>query len=316
MAKILVAEKIAESGLDELRGAGHDVEVRLGLSPEELLDAVADAEGIIIRSATTVTAEVVAAAPNLVVVGRAGIGLDNVDVEAATAQGVLVANAPFSNSVSAAEHTMALLLAQARNVPQAHAALVDGRWERSQWSGVELAEKTLGVIGLGRIGALVAARALAFDMKIVAYDPYISEERAASIGAELLELEEVLARADFLTLHLAKTPETLGLLNADLLAKAKPGLRIVNVARGGIIVEEDLAEAIKNGPIGGAGLDVFATEPTTESPLFGLPTVVVTPHLGASTAEAQDKAGRTIAEQVGLALAGDEVPFAVNTPSS
>lgn len=316
MARILVTEQIAESGLDELRVAGHDVDVVLGSSPEDLLGLIKGAHALIIRSATTVTAEVLAAADDLVVVGRAGIGLDNVDVSAATARGVMVVNAPQSNTLSAAEHTMALLLSQARNIPQAHVALTEGRWERSRWTGVELYDKTLGVIGLGRIGKLVAQRALAFGMKIMAFDPYVSAERARQLNVELADLDDLLAASDFVTLHVAKTPETMGLINAERLAKAKPGIRIVNVARGGIINEDDLAEAIKSGHVAGAALDVFAAEPTTESPLFGLDQVVVTPHLGASTHEAQDKAGATIAEQVGLALAGEFVPFAVNVSAA
>jgi D-3-phosphoglycerate dehydrogenase len=228
----------------------------------------------------------------------------------------MVVNAPQSNVLSAAEQTMALLLAQARNIPQAHAALVAGRWERSKWTGVELADKTLGIIGLGRIGKLVAQRALAFGMKLVAYDPFVSPERARQLSVELLDLDELLATADFVTLHVAKTPETIDLINAERLARAKDGIRIVNVARGGIVNEADLAEAIRSGKVAGAALDVFAAEPTTESPLFELPQVVVAPHLGASTAEAQDKAGETIAEMVELALAGDFVPYAVNVSAA
>ncbi|HSL56311.1 MAG TPA: phosphoglycerate dehydrogenase [Acidimicrobiales bacterium] len=316
MARILVTEKIAEGGLDRLREAGHEVDVRLGLSPEELLEVVPGAHGLIIRSATTVTAEVLAAGTDLIVVGRAGIGLDNVDVATATKRGVMVVNAPQSNVLSAAEHTMALLLAQARNVPQAHAALVDGRWERSRWEGVELADKTLGIIGLGRIGKLVAQRALAFGMKLVGYDPFVSADRARQLSVDLVDLDELAARADFVTVHVAKTPDTVGLIGADFFAKAKPGLRVINVARGGIVDEAALADAVRSGTIAGAALDVFATEPTTESPLFDLDSVVVTPHLGASTREAQDKAGDTIAEQVGLALAGEFVPFAVNVSAA
>jgi D-3-phosphoglycerate dehydrogenase len=224
----------------------------------------------------------------------------------------MVVNAPQSNILSAAEHTMALLLAQARNLPQAHAALTAGKWERSRWEGVELHGKTLGVVGLGRVGALVAQRAHAFGMRLCAYDPYVSTERARQMGVALTSLEDVMARSDFVTVHLPKTPETLGLIGKDLLAAAKPGLRIVNTARGGIIDEDALAEAVRSGRVAGAGIDVFATEPTTSSPLFELDTVVVTPHLAASTREAQDKAGVTIAEQVLLALAGDFVPLAVN----
>jgi D-3-phosphoglycerate dehydrogenase len=313
MARILVTEQLAERGLDALRAAGHEVDEQLGLPADDLLGAVKGAAALIIRSATKVTAEVLAAGTDLVVVGRAGIGLDNVDVAAATRRGVMVVNAPQSNILSAAEHTMALLLAQARNVAQAHTALKAGKWERSKWEGVELHGKTLGVIGLGRIGALVAQRALAFGMRLMAYDPFVSADRARQLGIELVPtIEELVARADFLTIHVSKTPETMGLINKDLLAKAKPGIRIVNAARGGIIDEAALAEAVRSGHVAGAGIDVFAEEPTTSSPLFELDPVVVTPHLGASTAEAQDKAGITIAEQVILALAGDFVPYAVN----
>lgn len=312
MARVLVSEKIADGGLDALRAAGHEVDVRLDLSPQDLLEAVKGAHGLIIRSATTVTAEVLDAATDLVVVGRAGIGLDNVDVAHATARGVMVVNAPQSNILSAAEQTMALLLAQARNIPQAHNALVAGRWERSKWEGVELADKTLAVIGLGRIGKLVAQRAMAFGMRIIAHDPFIAPERAAAMNIDLVTLDEVAEQADFLTLHVAKTPETIGLIGREFLAKAKADLRVINVARGGIVDEAALAEAIREGRVAGAAIDVFEKEPTTESPLFELDQVVVTPHLGASTREAQDKAGDTIAQQVGLALAGEFVPFAVN----
>ena len=316
MARVLVSEKIADGGLDALRAAGHEVDLQLDLSPEDLLTAVKGAHALIIRSATTVTAEVLDAGTDLVVVGRAGIGLDNVDVAHATTRGVMVVNAPQSNILSAAEQTMALLLAQARNIPQAHNALVQGRWERSKWEGVELADKTLAVIGLGRIGKLVAQRAMAFGMRIIAHDPFVAPERARAMNIDLVTLDEVAAQADFLTLHVAKTPETLGLIGRDFLAKAKPSLRVINVSRGGIVDEEALADAIREGRIGGAALDVFAKEPTTESPLFSLPQVVVAPHLGASTREAQDKAGDTIAEQVGLALAGEFVPFAVNVAAA
>lgn len=316
MVRVLVTEKLAERGLELLRAAGHEVDVQLELSPEQLVGAVAGAHALIVRSATQVTDEVLAAGPDLEVVGRAGIGLDNVDVEAATRRGVMVVNAPQSNILSAAEHTVALMLAQARNVPQAHAALVAGKWERSKWEGVELHGKTLGVVGLGRIGALVAQRALAFGMRLVAYDPYVAPERARQMGVELMSLEELMAEADFVSIHLPKTSETAGLIDADVLAKAKPGIRIVNAARGGILDEEALAEALRSGQVGGAALDVFSTEPCTDSPLFSLPNVVVTPHLGASTHEAQDKAGVTIAEQVNLALSGDFVPFAVNVAAT
>ncbi len=312
MARILVTETLADRGLAAMRSAGHDVDLRTGLGPDELLEAVRGAQALVIRSATNVTAEVLEAGRDLVVVGRAGVGIDNVDVEAATDRGVMVVNAPESNTLSAAEHAFALLLAQARNIPQAHAALVAGRWERSKWAGVELHRKTLGILGLGRIGALVAQRAHAFGMHVVAHDPYTSEERAKTMGVELLPLEELVSQSDFLTIHLPKNKETAGLINKDLLSRAKRGIRIVNAARGGVLDEEALAAAIESGHVAGAALDVFETEPCTSSPLFGLPGVVVTPHLGASTEEAQDKAGEQIAEQVVLALAGDFVPYAVN----
>ncbi len=314
--RVLVSEKIADGGLQRLRDAGHEVDIQLDLNPETLLDAVKGAHALIIRSATNVTKEVLEAGTELIVVGRAGIGLDNVDTAAATDRGVMVVNAPQSNTLSAAEHTMALLLAQARNVPQAHAALKAGRWERSKWTGVELSDKTLGIIGLGRIGKLVAQRAMAFGMKLVAYDPFVTPDRARQINVELVDLDTLIERSDFVTLHLAKTPETAGLIGAELLAKAKPSLRVINVARGGIVDEGALAAAIADGTIAGAALDVFDKEPTTESPLFELDEVVVTPHLGASTEEAQDKAGDTIAEMVELALAGDFVPFAVNVSAA
>jgi D-3-phosphoglycerate dehydrogenase len=254
MARILVTEKIADRGLDRLRAAGHEVDVQLDFTPDTLPSLVAGAAGLIIRSATQVTAEVLAAGRDLVVVGRAGIGIDNVDVPAATAQGVMVVNAPQSNTLSAAEHTMALLLAQARNVPQAHTALVDGRWERSRWEGVELSDKVLGIIGLGRIGTLVAQRAQAFGMRLVGYDPFVSAERARQINVTLMDLDDLLATADFVTIHVAKTPETAGLLDAERLAKAKPGLRIINVARGGIVVEAvSWYDLIKRKVDGGGG---------------------------------------------------------------
>jgi D-3-phosphoglycerate dehydrogenase len=309
---VLVTERIAASGLDALRAAGHDVDVAEGLTDEELRDAVKGAAALIIRSATQVTKEVLEAGEDLVVVGRAGIGLDNVDVASATERGVMVVNAPTSNVLSAAEQAMALLLAQARNVPQAHASLTSGRWERARFEGVELSGKTLGVIGLGRVGALVAQRALAFGMHLVAYDPFVSEDRARHMGVTLMDLGELMEVSDFVSIHLPKSPQTIGLIDAELLARAKPGQRIVNTARGGIVVEDDLVAAIRSGRVHGAALDVFSTEPCTSSPLFELDTVVVAPHLGASTKEAQDKAGITIAEQVQLALAGEFVPFAVN----
>jgi D-3-phosphoglycerate dehydrogenase len=315
--RVLVTERIAARGLDAIGAAGFTVDEQPGLSPEQLLGAVEGAAALIIRSATQVTADVLAAGRDLVVVGRAGIGLDNVDVEEATRRGVMVVNAPQSNVLSAAEHTIALLLAQARNVPQANADLKAGEWNRSRWEGVELHGKTVGIIGLGRVGVLVAQRLLAFGMQLLAYDPFVSPERARQLGVRVVvDLEELVRQSDFLTIHLPKTPETLGLVGADLLAQAKPTLRVVNTARGGIVDEAALADAVRDGRIAGAALDVFEQEPTTESPLFELDSVVVTPHLGASTAEAQDKAGQTIAEQVVLALRGEFVPYAVNVAAS
>ena len=316
MARVLITEKIADAGIERLREAGHDVDVKLNLSEEALLAEVRDADAVIIRSATTITKEVIKNGEKLLVIGRAGIGLDNVDVNAATEQGVMVVNAPKSNILSAAEHTIALILAQARNIPQANSALKSGRWERNEWTGVELADKTLGIIGLGRIGKLVAQRALAFGMNLVAYDPFVATERARQLSVQLMSLEELIQVSDFLTIHVAKTPETENLINAELLSLAKPSLRIINVARGGIVNEVDLAEAVTTGNIAGAAIDVFENEPVTESPLFSLPQIVVTPHLGASTTEAQDKAGESIAEQVELALLGDFVPHAVNVAAT
>ncbi|MGH8976467.1 MAG: phosphoglycerate dehydrogenase, partial [Acidimicrobiia bacterium] len=315
--RVLVSEPLAASGLEAMTSAGLEVDVRTDLSPEALLEVIPGAAALVIRSATQVTAEVLGAGRDLVVVGRAGIGLDNVDVAEATRRGVMVVNAPQSNILSAAEHTLALLLAQARNVPQASADLRAGKWNRSRWEGVELHGKTLGIVGLGRIGVLVAQRAHAFGMRIAAFDPFVNAERARQIGVQLVPtIEELFATSDFVSIHATKTPQTLGLVNGDVLAHAKPGLRLVNAGRGGIVDEDALAAAIRDGRLAGAAIDTFATEPTTESPLFALDSVVVTPHLGASTSEAQDKAGVTIAEQVVLALRGDFVPFAVNVAAT
>ncbi len=312
MARILVTEAIADNGLELLRKAGHQVDTQLDLAERDLLLAVKDANALIVRSATKVTSAVLAAAPQLVVVGRAGIGLDNIDVPAATRQGVLVVNAPQSNVISAAEQAIALLLASARNVPQAHASLKSGLWDRARWEGVELYGKTMAILGLGRVGALVAQRCVAFGMRLIAYDPYISAERAQTMDVELTSLADCIRRSDFLSIHLPLNAETTGMIGPEMLALAKPNLRIINTARGGIVDEAALYSALTSGQIAGAGLDVFAHEPCTDSPLFQLDNIVVTPHLGASTREAQDKASDTIAEMVQLALAGEFVPFAVN----
>ena len=308
---VLIADKLAQSTVAAL---GDQVEVRWVDGPDrpKLLAAVPEADALLVRSATTVDAEVLAAAPKLKIVARAGVGLDNVDVEAATERGVLVVNAPTSNIHSAAEHALALLLAAARQVPAADASLRAHAWKRSSFSGTEIFGKTVGVVGLGRIGQLVAQRIAAFGTHVIAYDPYVSPARAAQLGIELLSLDDLLARADFISVHLPKTHETAGLIDKEALAKTKPGVIIVNAARGGLVDEAALAEAISSGHVRAAGIDVFGKEPCTDSPLFELPQVVVTPHLGASTAEAQDRAGTDVAESVKLALAGEFVPDAVN----
>ncbi|MFF3571387.1 phosphoglycerate dehydrogenase [Nocardia jiangxiensis] len=308
---VLIADKLAQSTVDAL---GDGVEVRWvdGPNRPELLAAVPEADALLVRSATTVDAEVLDAGRRLKIVARAGVGLDNVEVPAATERGVMVVNAPTSNIHTAAEHAVSLLLSTARQIPAADATLREHTWQRSKFNGVEIFGKTVGVIGLGRIGQLFAARLAAFETKIVAYDPYVSPARAAQLGIELLELDEVLARADLISVHLPKTPETKGLLSAEKLALTKPGVIIVNAARGGLIDEAALADAIKSGHVRGAGIDVYETEPCTDSPLFELPQVVVTPHLGASTSEAQDRAGTDVAKSVLLALAGEFVPGAVN----
>ena len=264
------------------------------------------------RSATKVDAEALAATTRLKVVARAGVGLDNVDVPAATARGVMVVNAPTSNIVSAAEHAIALLLATARHIPAADASLRTGQWKRSAYTGIELNGKTVGVVGLGKIGQLVAQRLAAFDVRLIAFDTYVAPARAAQLGIELVSLDELLRRAAMISIHLPKTPETVGLIGKDQLALTKPGVLIVNAARGGLVDEDALAGAVRSGHVGGAGIDVYVTEPTTSSPLFELPQVVVTPHLGASTDEAQDRAGTDVARSVQLALAGEFVPDAVN----
>jgi D-3-phosphoglycerate dehydrogenase / 2-oxoglutarate reductase len=314
--RVLVTEPLAERGLDLLREE-HEVDVRTELAAAGLAEAIGHYDALIVRSQTKVTGEVFDAGTNLKVVARAGIGLDNVDVEAATRRGVMVVNAPQSNVLSAAEHTMALLLALARHVPQADAALRSDRWERERFQGVEIHGKTLGVIGLGRVGTMVAQRALAFGMRLIAFDPYVSRERARSLGIELMpDLGALLVQSDFVTIHLPRTSETEALIGERELSLMKEGARLINTARGGIVDEDALTRALAAGRLGGAALDVFSEEPATGHPLFGLPNVVVTPHLGASTAEAQDKAGTAIAEMVRLALRGEFVPYAVNVAAA
>lgn len=308
---VLIAEELSPATIDAL---GPDFEVRNtdGSERSQLLPALADVDAVLIRSATKMDAEAIAAAKNLKVIARAGVGLDNVDVPAATQAGVMVVNAPTSNITSAAELAVGLLLATARNIAPANQALKGGAWKRSKYGGVELLDKKVGVVGFGRIGQLVAERLKGFGMEILAYDPYVSAQKAGQLGARLVTLDELLAEADFITVHLPKSPETLGLIGKDALAKVKPSVRIINAARGGIVDEDALATAIAEGRVAGAGVDVFATEPTTESPLFEHESVVVTPHLGASTEEAQEKAGVAVAKSVRLALGGDLVPDAVN----
>jgi D-3-phosphoglycerate dehydrogenase len=314
--RVLVAEQIADSGVDLLRER-FEVDVGVGWSAEELAERIGGYHGIVIRSATQLTADLIGRAGKLRVIGRAGIGVDNVDVGAATKRGIIVANAPQSNIVAAAEHTIALMLALARNIPQAHGSLTAGRWERSRFGGVEVYEKTLGVLGFGRIGQLVAARARAFGMRIVAFDPFVSAERFRELGVEKAESSaELYAQADFITLHLPKTPETRGWLDAEAFAAMRDGVRIVNCARGELVDDVALRAALDSGKVAGAALDVFPFEPITDYPLFdGYPNVVVTPHLGASTTEAQDRAGVQTAEQVVAALTGGVVSTAVNIPA-
>jgi D-3-phosphoglycerate dehydrogenase len=308
---VLIAEELSPATVEAL---GPDFEIRTcnGADRGELLSAITDVDAILVRSATKVDAEALAAAKKLKVVARAGVGLDNVDVKAATQAGVMVVNAPTSNIVSAAELAVALMLAAARHVSPAHAALKGGEWKRSKYTGIELYEKTVGIVGLGRIGVLVAQRLSAFGMKVIAYDPYVQAGRAAQMGVRLVDLDTLLAEADFMSVHLPKTPETVGLIGAEQLTKAKSSLVLVNAARGGIVDEAALYDALKTGQIAAAGIDVFAREPCTDSPLFELENVVATPHLGASTDEAQEKAGIAVAKSVRLALDGELVPDAVN----
>jgi D-3-phosphoglycerate dehydrogenase len=309
--RVLIAEELSPATVEAL---GPDFEILTcdGANRAELLPAIADVDAILVRSATQVDAEAIAAGKRLRVIARAGVGLDNVDVKAATQAGVMVVNAPTSNIVSAAELAVALLLASARNVVPANSALQAGQWKRSKYTGVELADKVVGIVGLGRIGVLVAQRLSAFGVRLLAYDPYVQPARAAQLGIRMVSLDELLAESDFITVHLPKTKETVGLIGEAALHKVKPTVRIINAARGGIVDEEALYQAIVDGRVAGAGLDVFAKEPCTDSPLLGLESVVATPHLGASTDEAQEKAGIAVAKSVRLALAGELVPDAVN----
>ncbi len=314
--KVVVAEKISDKGIEKLKEAGFEVDLAIGLPREELLKKLSDADALIVRSGTKVDKEVLDHAPKLKVIGRAGIGVDNIDVKEATKRGIIVANAPQSNIISAAEHTIALLLSLCRNIPQANASLKRCEWNRSKFQGVEINGKILGVIGLGRVGSLVVQRAQGLGMKVIAYDPYVPEERFTQLGVEKAhKLEDLLRKADFITLHLPKNPETVGLLGDREFEMMKDGVRIVNTARGGLYKEETLVKYLKSGKVAGAAIDVFEEEPCTESPLFQFENVIVTPHLGASTKEAQDKAGSMIAEQVIAGLTGGFVSTAVNIPA-
>lgn len=311
--KVLVADRVAKEGIDVLRDKGYDVDVKLDLTEDELANVIAPYDAIIVRSATPVTRRVIGAADNLKIIGRAGVGVDTIDLDAATERGVIVCNAPTSNIMSAAEHTMALMLACARQLPQANASMHEGKWERSKFLGKELYEKTLAIFGLGRIGGLVAERARAFGMKIIGHDPYCSPERADQLGVELFErVEDVLARADFITVHLPKTPETIGMFGPEEFAAMKDGVVLVNAARGGIYNMKSLADFVAAGKIFAAGIDMFEEEPCTDSPLHEFDNVLLTPHLGASTHEAQVRAGVQIAEYVSSGLEGSIVPTALN----
>ena len=313
MARVLIADTLAKQGI-EMLSKEHEVEVKTGLSEDALVEAVVGVQALVVRSQTQVTERVIAAATSLEVIGRAGVGVDNIDVEAATRHGVIVVNAPLANTLSTAEHAFGLMLATARNIPQGHASLQAGRWDRNKYMGVELAGKTLGIVGLGRIGTEVANRARAFQMRIVAYDPFVSPERAATLGVELMDLDGVLAESDFVTLHALLHEGTRNLINAERLAKAKPGIRIINAARGALIDEQALFDAVASGQVAGAGIDVFSEEPAVGNILTTSDKIVVTPHLAASTGEAQDRAAVDTAEQVLDVLAGRSARFAVNAP--
>lgn len=312
--KVLISEPLAEEGIDLLRKE-FDVDVLFGLSKEELLKRIGEYDGLIIRSATKVTAEVIEAADNLKAIGRAGIGIDNIDLEAATKRGILVANAPESNTVAAAEHTLGLMLDVARHISAADASLRRSEWKRSAFKGVEVDGKTLGLIGLGHVGSIVARGAIGMGMRVIGYDPYVSEDRVRAMNVEpVQELDEIYHEADFISLHVPRTPQTIGMINAGAIAKMKPNAYIINVARGGLVDEADLYTALKEKRLAGVALDVFAQEPLKDSPLLELQNVVLTPHLGASTVEAQGRAGVTAAEQVATALRGGVPLHAINAP--
>ncbi len=315
--RVLVSDKLSETAVQIFRDRGIDVtfEPELGKDKERLLQVIGDYDGLAIRSATKVTEKLLNAAGRLKVIGRAGIGVDNVDVPAASRRGVIVMNTPFGNAITTAEHAISLMMAVARQIPQANESTHAGKWEKSRFMGTELTGKTLGVIGAGNIGSIVCDRALGLKMKVIAYDPYLSEERARQMGVTKVELDELLGRADFITLHVPLTDKTKGIISAEAISKMKPGVRVINCARGGLVDEAALAEALKSGHVAGAAFDVFAEEPATSSPLFGLPNVVVTPHLGASTKEAQENVAIQVAEQMSDYLLTGAVTNALNMPS-
>ncbi len=315
--KVLVSDKLSETAVQIFRDRGIDVtfDPSIGKDKDKLLSVIDQYDGLAIRSATKVTEKVISAASNLKVVGRAGIGVDNVDIPAASKKGIIVMNTPFGNSITTAEHAIAMMFAVARQIPEASASTHGGKWEKSKFMGVELTAKTLGVIGAGNIGTIVISRALGLKMKVIAYDPFLSEERAREIGCEKVELDDLLKRADFITMHVPYTEKTANILSAKNLAKTKKGVRIINCARGGLVDETALAELLTSGHIAGAAFDVFAREPATENPLFNLPNVVVTPHLGAATTEAQENVALQVAEQMSDYLLSGAVSNALNMPS-
>ena len=316
MFKILISDKFTEAGIEIFKqNPDFIVDYQPGLSPEDLLSVIGDYDGLVIRSGTRVTEEVLNAATNLKVVGRAGVGVDNVDVVAATGKGICVMNTPGGNTVTTGEHAVAMMLAMARKIPQADASLKSGKWLKSRFQGTEVYEKTLGVLGLGRVGRVVAERALGFRMKVLANDPFVSDNQARKLGVEKASFDEILSRSDFISIHLPKTPETKNLINAAAIAKMKKGVRLINCARGGIVNENDLYEALQSGHVAAAALDVFEIEPCTENPLFQLDNVIVTPHLGASTAEAQENVAVAVAKQMIDYLADGVIVNAVNVPS-
>ena len=315
MAKVLIADALSPRAVDIFKARGIETDMKVGLKPDELKDIIGRYDGLAVRSATKVTAELLAAATRLRVVGRAGIGVDNIDVPAATARGIVVMNTPYGNSITTAEHTIAMLFALARQIPAADRSTQAGKWEKSRFMGVELAGKTLGVIGCGNVGGVVAERAVGLKMKVVAYDPFLSEERAVALGVEKVPLDELFARADIVTLHTPLTEATKNLIDAAAIAKMKRGVRIINCARGGLVVEEDLARALDGGHVAGAAIDVFVEEPAKQNPLFGRDEVVATPHLGAATSEAQENVALQIAEQIADFLLTGAVANAVNAPS-